>query len=199
MSKPKRRGALRTLIKSATQAFHATSNLPSPQEETIADRLLRRAEAASGYTALAIIGPPSGWPCTIAISKHPRDIYRQAKRWNFDAVTVHHLAWCIDRAHAERLGEILETILSVHQRPGHSLWLDLDAALIASQLERAAEKANVQIFDEIERRQRLEMIVNRAITKIAQELEAQDRAGVEAQLRSDNVVALPTRRTEIPT
>jgi hypothetical protein len=57
----------------------------------------------------------------------------------------------------------------------------------------------VQIFDEIERRQRLEMIVNRAITKIAQELEAQDRAGVEAQLRSDNVVALPTRRTEIPT
>jgi hypothetical protein len=108
------------------------------------------------------------------VTRHPRDVYRQARRWNFDDITVHHLAWCIDRAHADRLHAILETILEVHQRPAKDSWFDLDAALVASQLDRAAEKAGVLIFDEVQRRQRLEMIVNRAIERIASELEAVD-------------------------
>jgi hypothetical protein len=191
MSKPKRRGALRTLIKSATQAFHATSNLPSREEETITDRLLRRAEQASGYTSVCVIGPPSGWPVTLVVSRHPRDVYRQARRWNYDSVVVHNIVWTVDRDHAERLAQIMETILSVHVRPSHGQWYDLDAALVSSQIDRAAEKANVVVFDEVERRQRLEMIVNRAIGKIAAELEAQDRA--------DNVVALLPRRADNPT
>lgn len=181
----RKRGAWRSAIASISSAFSATSGLPKKRERSPTDKLLERAEAASGYVAVAIVGIQGGWPCRIAVSKSPRDIFKIARKWNHEPVTVHYLAWCIDRERAELLAQILETILEVHQRPAQDGWYDLDATLIASQLDRAAEKAGVQIFDELQRRQRLEMIVERAITRIAEELEG---GPVET-----NVVPLPHR------
>lgn len=135
--------------------------------------------------AVCIIGPVDGWPITIAVSRTPRDIYRQARRWNYSDIRVHSLAWCIDREQAERLAQILETLLAIHKRPSADKWFDLDAAIVAAQLDHAAEKARVRIFDEVERRQRLELIVERNIARITHEIDGS---------QSPNVVALPPRR-----
>ena len=100
---------------------------------------------------------------------------------------MHSLIWCTDREQAERLAQILESLLAIHKRPSADRWFDLDVALVVAQIEYAAEKANVRVFDEVERRQRLEMMVERTISRISHEIDGS---------RSPNIVALPPRRTE---
>jgi len=152
------------------------------------DDMMRRAARASGYAAVYVMGGPNASPVTIGVSVNARDLYRQGQRWREDDLMVYGLFWTPGQPVAQRLHDLIAEVARPHARPGRNQWYDVSAAWMCELIERAAHEAELPIFDDYERRQRLEIAIERALEQI----DPTRRRSVQLP-KKDNVVSLHQR------
>jgi hypothetical protein len=131
----------------------------------------------------------------IGTTSSPHDIAKQLHRFSWEETQCDLVAWTEDRLIAKRLLKIVENGLRpVHHRDS---WYAIEGERAAAITLWLAKEANITVFGDEERRERLENDISDAVRRVKGRMDGSKQLTAlppAAGAEESNVVILPPRR-----